>query len=67
MKKIIAWVIVVTGNLGLFLALIGRVSESEVVMWLGIGMLLIVVLLALISVMVGKRLLPTDGEIFGRR
>ncbi len=64
MKKIIARFIAITGTIGLCLAVIGGWTGLGIMMWIGIGLFSIIGLLAVISVITSKRLLPTDDEIF---
>ncbi len=64
MNKLVARCIAIIGTGGLVVAVIGALAGLSVVMWVGIGLFSIVVVLAIISLITGKRLLPTDDEIF---
>lgn len=67
MNKVTARLIAITGTTGLCLAVIGGWSKLGIMMWIGVGLFSILGLLAIISVITGRRLLPTDDEIFKRR
>ena len=48
---------------GPVLAMAGGLFESSVVMWIGVGVLLLLVLVAVLQVMTGWNLLPDYSEI----
>ena len=64
MNNLVERCIVIIGIGGLVLVVIGGSVGLSVVMWVGVGLFSIVGVLAIISLITGKRLLPTDDEIF---